>query len=43
VHFITQDMRPDLSASALGNDPSQIAQDDQQAKAWKDQKDLETF
>ena len=36
VHFIGSELRPDLSASALG-------QSDQQAKDYKDQKDTETF
>jgi hypothetical protein len=42
LHFIGGEMRPDLSGSALGGDPGMM-QDDQQAKAWKDQKDTESF
>lgn len=43
VHFISEDQRPDLSASALGDDAQQLGQDEEQAKAWKDQKDIETY
>ncbi|MCC2662885.1 MAG: serine protease [Geminicoccaceae bacterium] len=43
VHFITQEMRPDLGGSAIGGDAGQMAQEDQQAKAWKDQKDTESY
>lgn len=39
VHFIGGELRPDLSASALGGQ----AQGDDQAKAYKDQKDSEGF
>jgi len=43
VHFIGGELRPDLSASALGTEAQGLAQGDEQAKLWKDQKDNEGF
>ncbi|MBY5720607.1 S8 family serine peptidase [Rhizobium leguminosarum] len=43
VHFIGSELRPDLSSSALGTEAQGLAQGDEQAKLWKDQKDNEGF
>ncbi|OCP07792.1 hypothetical protein BC364_20705 [Ensifer sp. LC499] len=43
IHFIGAELRPDLSASALGGDASGLASGDEQAKRLKDQKDTEGF
>ncbi|OWK25010.1 hypothetical protein AJ87_14680 [Rhizobium yanglingense] len=43
VHFIGGELRPDLSSSALGTEAQDLAQGDEQAKLWKDQKDNEGF